>query len=340
MNRTAFAAFALVATLALAGCAPSAEPVAEPDVPVVTPTPTRAPETGTAKPAQAFGGDCAQVLTDAQLIEIFGAYEPREPHSNPTNANTRPDGSLVTQLGGVNCHWSDGTESATYGLQASVVPAVSIETAAVTLRGCPYGEMEPSCEFSTTASGLTFSGVLYGPTGATPAKLESIVADLTGVFADNATSQIAYLPPIQAATAWPLDFDCASVVGIVKAGTNNPALTYDEHGFNAYPTPVERALWGSRETLACTWMSKTTQGSSEFSYFAFNYLGGAAWAADRTGRPIEVEGVDFAGLSDESGIINVVDGVNWMQVDVAPGHDAETTATISALVAALNSLSN
>lgn len=340
MNRTAFAAVALFATLALAGCAPSVSEVAAPEVPVVTPAPTQAPENGEAAPAQVFGGDCDQVLTDAQLVDIFGVTPVPTVPLDPNAVVYRPDNALIRQLGGLDCRWSDDLELATYDLRTSVVPATSIDAQDVALRGCPDDAYEPTCEFAFTAHGLTFSGALSGPNEASAAEQKLLVTELTDAFAANATTQDDYLPPIQAASAWPLDFDCSSVEGLVKAGTNNPALVYDGYGYNAYPTPVERALWGSRDTLACMWASPTTRGSTEFTYFTFSYLGGAAWAADRTGTPYEFEGVDGATTAtDDTRAINIVDGVNWMYVETSPGHDAEAKATILAIIAELDSLS-
>jgi hypothetical protein len=334
MSRHSILTFAIVATLALAGCAPSAEPVAEPEVPVVTPTPTRAPETGEAAPAAVFGGGCDAVFTEAQLVEVFavGGATVGEAGRGPGN----PDESLIAQLGGVNCVWdaSDVEGTFHYMLYGSVIPAVSVDASDVALNDCYVGP-EGYCEFATTSGGLTLSGMLYLKEGSDRAAFDSRIDAVTAAFADSATTQAGYLPPVQAATAWSLDFECSSVQSLVLGGIGSPDLPVLEGGYDAFPTPAERELWGSRDTLACGWLGKNTDPG--VSYLSFSFLGGAAWAVDRSGTPYEIEGVDFASSSvDGFQTIEVVDGVNWLQVYVTPGHDPEVKAMIVELLAVLN----
>jgi len=335
MNRTAFAAAALLATLALAGCAPSATPITAPSTlgSEPSPTPSQVPENGKTAPAPVFAGDCGAVLTEAQLTDIFGVSGTV---SRSPGGTGEPDESMVDQLGGVVCQW-DATDIAGdyhFMLHGSVIPASLIAASAVDLLDCVIGP-ETFCEYATTTGNLTFSGSLYLKEGSDRATLDNDIQAITGAFASSAETQTNYLPPIQSESAWSLDFECSSVQSLVLEGVGSPDLPVLEGGYNAYPTPAERTLWGSRDTLACGWLGKHTHPGVR--YLSFSFLGGAAWAVDRSGTPYEIEGVDFASSSvDGFQTIEVVDGVNWLQVYVTPGHDTEVKAMIVDLLAVLN----
>lgn len=129
-RRRAVGTAALAAVLLLAGCAsaPAAAPATRsPTAGAPEPTPTFTP---VLVPTPAFGGDCTEVLTDAQLDELLGQgwltfasyireVVPEEP------LNHVPDLPSVATLGGIECDWvaEDMSQAPPAGIRVTILPA-------------------------------------------------------------------------------------------------------------------------------------------------------------------------------------------------------------------------
>jgi hypothetical protein len=92
----------VLAAAVLAGCVGPSGPTSASPTPSRTLSPAPSPEPATAQPVLAFGGDCANVITDAQLTGVLGP-----------SAGLRPEGGLdlfwlpsAETGGGLRCAWN------------------------------------------------------------------------------------------------------------------------------------------------------------------------------------------------------------------------------------------
>ena len=338
MNRPVSLAALAAAVLVATGCAatppaaspPQSSPSAAPNVA------PQVPETGESAPAAVFDGDCAKVLTNEQLETIFGAQAVALPYE----LTSRPDGVLVQQLGGVRCLWRGGDENAAfdYYLDSAALPASALGSETIASEPCSLiAGVEVRCEIAVDANGVLLSTLLGLPEDTKISAAESFAAQLAETFEANSATQTGYLAPIQADTAWPLDFSCDDLGVDVPELLGVDSLEPTPELFETYETPVERVLWGDRQALGCSWVGRG--GNSGF-VVQIVALGGAAWAADQDRPVYPVDGVDSVYLSESGStrIFDAVDGPNWVQVSTSGISATKTTTLTAAVVAALDEL--
>lgn len=129
ISKSARLALLAVVVLALAGCAisaPEAGPPTAPPPPASSPSPTPIETNAASDPILAFGGDCMDVLTDAQVESILG---PGARSLEEWLAANSPDwrvGGPERTAGGIECRWmaADGADGLPAGMQEIAVLAL------------------------------------------------------------------------------------------------------------------------------------------------------------------------------------------------------------------------
>jgi hypothetical protein len=348
MPRTALLTIALVATLALAGCAPSAGPVAEPDVPVVTPspTPTQARETGLVPPARVFGGDCDALFTDAELSEVFGVAMVRGGTEGRGATDFRR--ILTEQLGGMTCGWyNDGGADRAVGITVAPVGSVG----PVGPAECASDRLGVVCNMDEIVNGMRFVGeVSYTFTASdTPlSKVQAVTEAVTALFAAKGTAAEVVPAPLPAEGAWVNPADCVAVDGAITSPTfldGAPRTPVEQSGgLGDYVSPIDTAAAGAdvaHPHFSCRWLTEPNHPELALTV---DFLGGGAWTAGDIVDQEDATVVTVAGAEKVylfgGGSLLVIDGPNAMLVESPNGNPGRSYSSIPLIIDALNSLSN
>ena len=327
---------ASVIAMALSGCGAGDLPVGEPDGTHATPMPTatQARETGLVPPARPFGGDCANLMTDAEASTILGG-KPVAAFSFDSDFFA-PEYSVELHAG-MHCNWVpvDGTFSDS--IQVVVLPADA--AGYVEPSGCePAGEtfLAPRCAVEAVVNGTRVSGSIWIDADSTE-PVAAATAQFLQLFSERANVAVPAPTPIPAVGAWALPVDCKSVVaaGDFSAVSGlGPAVTGGQTGgTDVRPAPAEVALWGGLGTPFCS----VANGSVDVTFVA---SGGGRWMESgvaTAGTPFAIDGYESAYTSPgQVGLtrVDVFDGPNWLHFQVRYTSNAKTLA--DALFAALN----
>jgi hypothetical protein len=329
---------AIVIFVALAGCAQQT-PVVEP---AETSTATVEPAEPVAQPAQVFGGDCSAIFSDAALSEALGQplTQPWLGQEVPSWAvqPLSPESSLVEHAGGVHCGWGTPPTSPDsfdgWVLYVDAVPASAVSAPEDV--ECVASDMSATgCPIDVTANGIRLSGVVTSDIeGVDPLARVAAVEALFVASANAAEAPDAPAPP---AGSWQTPSDCAAIAASVDwkaVGESGPITSDDTMGTDAYGSVVEDDLRGGRPLYTC-WIGGETWQT------AFSLLGGGAWARDAVLAQEGAEVVDVPGLDlvvttpAQGGIIDIFDGVNWLQSPWGSAFD-DVMPTLEVVVDALN----
>jgi hypothetical protein len=341
----------MLAIVALSGCAgqAAAPPVVEPtrtstpaSAPTPTPSATQARETGLEQPKQVFGGDCGSLFSDAELSAALGA-----PMTVNTDAERDlghypdPIQSTVEQIGGIQCWWSSPTKSGIW-LWAFVFPEGAIDYSETADPCIATGFEGNDCQVESVSAGVRISGILGDSNGSSTAaglkKSEARHTAFVELFDERAGSVPLAPAPIPALGAWNVRPDCEAVVA---AGdfTAVPGLGAKAKGevtgfVGGYLPGFLRSLHGDGGT-GCFIDGESVEVN-------FTALGGQRWKGELNiklgkAKPLQVDGLDAVYVRDNSNgthTIDVLDGPNWLQFDVAFTKNAGPLAR--ALVAGLD----
>ena len=335
MSRTPLLIVAVFASLTLAACSPGAAPVDPEVVPLGSATPeptaTQERETGLVRPATVFGADCASVFSEAQLSAALGV-------TMSFNAAAGFDpGFALEQVGGLECNWSGPTSGDTFYVAVVVVPAAAVSYTAPA--GCGVDLYESTgCVLEGERNGIRLSGAILDGYGGTITASTTMQSAVVAAFEANATEAMSAPVPLPAAGSWDTSPDCAAVVALgdfsavpgLGAGTTGE----DWGGFDGYFPPALSALWSQFSPIGCGLIGSGAE-------VGFNALGGLRWrgaqaAADGGATQLSVAGIDEVWVTetDSRYYINVLDGPNWLNFDVA--HVSNAAAIAQQLVAALD----
>lgn len=277
-------------------------------------------------PAQIFGGDCNELLSDAEAGDILGVTIPApEPFTADPSQWGWFDGSVRLPVeGGLSCGWSDGTfESRTF---FDAVPAAAAPTV-TGANDCGTGRDEGGaylCEFDFVAGDIRFAGLIQATsTNATDAALDALLARLT----ERAEAAEPVPSPIPAADAWSNPVLCPALDAALANDFVSPGTStrLDSTRGSAYLTPVYSDLVGLDKGYALCAFRVPGDTTESVEVVA---VGGAAWVKDEVSsaagfEPIEIEGADSAFLhqsarNEREVVIVAIDGPNavWMRFDV------------------------
>lgn len=334
------AGLVIAAVLLLSGCtsAPAADPVATPTAtPSATTTPTPTPPAPAAG-VVAFGGDCANVLTEEQVEEILGAgalpfsewmanYDPdyRAPASSP-----------LERAGGIDCRWmaADDAEGLPEGVTQIGILAMPTdaaggeEVALLADARCDPQYDATNCRLGRT-SGATWVMARVGAYIETPPD-ELLVAAL-----DAAEANLAEYPAPVAATreaSWWAIRDCDELgEAIDLADFLGP--DYRSGYWEGSPQHENFLLEAAGVGQFCQWSSDSSAipEGEEHYIVSLTLEPGGHWrwtdlAADNR-LPADVRGakdaIRFSTAETDriaSGTTWATDGINVLQVGVEGGH--------------------
>jgi len=356
------AAGALALCLGLVGCAPLVP--SDGVTSAASGSPTTAPAAGS-EPAQAFGGDCSTVFSDADLGTALGApVTPSTPESR--GEAPAPYRSAVEAIGGLSCTWTanpaqNGATEATVGAAATVV--VFAEKAVPNLDDSPPncyassagGAASESCSFTSRSAGYVLSAVLT--TAPAPGQSEadaqadatSAARQVEAAFQKSAAAQQPMPAGATIAGRWKIPGDCAALeqtAGVAAALASPGLVAFDGDSQSEAPPGYYAALDASGYRT-CLWQQQASPTpSGQVSGFSIYVLPGGGWnlpaveaidgAADAA-----IPGVEKALLVPQDGadpVLQVFDGANWLMVQSnVPGEPVEDLyPAVTALVTELN----
>lgn len=332
----------IAAVLLLSGCAstPTADP-AETPAPIPSQTATSTPTPSPSVPGEgivAFGGECANVLSDAQVQEILGAGALPFPEWMAAHdpGYRAPASGPLERAGGIDCRWmaADDAEGLPEGMTEIGILAMpadaagDAETAALAEARCDPQYDATSCRLGRS-SGDTWLMARAGAFIGTPPE-ELLVAAL-----DAAESNLAAYPaPVAAAreASW---WDIRECVELGKAIDLAEILGPDYHNgyWEGSPQHEDFLLEAAGVGQFCQWSSDSSaipEGEEHYIVSLSLEPGGHwRWAdlaaddrlpADVTGAQ---EAIRFVAEGEDrisSATTWATDGVNVLSVGIEGGH--------------------
>jgi hypothetical protein len=162
---------------------------------------------------------------------------------------------------------------------------------------------------------------------------------IVAAFERNLAMAATVPGPVQAADAWPYDWDCDDL----PAGDIADALKVDDVEFltgGGMGPGINGVgeLWGGKHEMLC--YSADTTGHGESDLGTVSAVGGAAWVQGRIpgfdgGEEIDIPGMDRAVYSDAGELI-VISGPNILTISWGDVDDASAIAPL--VVDALDAL--
>lgn len=308
----------LATALMLGGCTAAQPPV--------TPTETenagsevveQARETGLVAPALPFGGDCAALMSDSEVSELFGAPLALSPVSYDSYAPNY----AVELHAGLRCRWAGADGVYSTGVSMVILPEGTVSYDPPS--GCVAEDVDliaPYCALDATANGTTLSGSVWSEP-ATVESLQTASAAFLALFEERAAASTPAPIPLPAVGAWAKPTDCAAVVaagdvsGVPGLGAGAVGM---EFPFGGHPNTnaAESALVGSNTPFPYCWID------GESADVLFVASGGGRWLESQVtvgATPFTIEGYESAYTSPgQEGLtkVDVFDGPNWLHFQV------------------------
>lgn len=337
-----------VGVFALAGCAAAAP--AAPATPAASATDTADTAVAQADPAapvQVLDGDCSALLSDADVSALLGADV-----SVQTGFIDAPSSNAVQTVGGLTCTWAEPVPATGVSLTAVVVGATAVPATMADDTTCYESsigastDMASACSFGVTAGPLWLTGVAATAAGTGEDDTRAVVSALSDAF----TALDAAEPAAPTAAAvWPVTgcSDLSEAAG-VPAVLQSPDLVVSDADSGGAERPAGiTAAATAAGVIACSWYQTGEVSAGQSSGFNLEALPGGAWAQAQVqslpgASVVDIPEVDLAvrvpmdeATTGVTEVLNVFDGVNWLQVS-APQPVEELAPAVTALVAALN----
>jgi hypothetical protein len=298
---------------------------------------------GPAAPAQVLGGDCAALYSDALVSEVLGTpVTARQPFVDAPNA------LAVPTLGGLHCEWAAADLAETTASVTAVVLSTAVNDDAGESVTCSTGEVAAhvvdasACAFSFVGNDLWLSGTVYPQAGGTDSEVRAAVATLEQAF--RALPATAVIDPALHPAAWTPP-SCAELsdTAEVAATLGRPGLVGANLGTSGPESApgVEAANAGAR-VFACAWYDEGATPAVDAG-LSVQGLPGGAWAqttvlAQPGAQVMSIPGVELAvrvPTAEGHDLVDVFDGVNWLQVAVVGSLDP-VLPVVPRLIDALN----
>jgi hypothetical protein len=330
----------LLGTIVLAGCTPmamAATPSASPP-----PAPMSVPSAGASAPsapAQVLDGDCSALFPEAVLssetvTEVLGASVAEQ-----NLFLDAPNLQAVPTLGGLDCRWrSAGGFSSAASVTAVVLASSLVGDRPDTVTCAPDAltdaESTNACRFDFTAGGLWLSGHLVPQRGSSESDTRAAVITLRDALRalPAATTGAAGQPAPLPDGAWrpPACADLSDAAAVTRTLDDPGLAAMDVQTSGAESVPGVHAANGAAGVFACAWLPSGEVAAGAVDGFSVLALPGGRWAetlalAVPGADVIDVPGADLAvrmPTADGHDLIDVFDGVNWMQLGGAGTLDA------------------
>ncbi|MDQ1122784.1 hypothetical protein [Microbacterium trichothecenolyticum] len=224
---------------------------------VETPTPTSTPvstATPPAVPVVAFGGDCDQMMTDAEASDFLRGGGAARYASSQLEADT--SGSLAL-LGGISCTWANEGDGFTVvvGAPDAIAPelAASISsTRCVRNGGCSLGQTTGDLWIAVqdhTSPADVSVGFTADEIATAAVRLERVISFIGRKAHAAPVATIDSVLP----TRWTLT-DCETLQGRIETITGGPVTSYTPRDDDLQPTElVDRVLTSSAGMTACSY---------------------------------------------------------------------------------------
>jgi hypothetical protein len=331
-NGAVLTSVVLAGAVALAGCtsmAMAATPPASWSSTVPSTVPTMPP--ATPEPARVLDGSCSTlfpetVFSDAAVRDALG-----ESVAEYAPFLDAPNLHAVPTLGGLDCHWRaaggySGAASVTAVVLAGSLTdtndSVTCEAGAVTMD--PEGAS--ACRFEFTAGGLWLSGHVVPRPGTAESDTRAAVAALGDAFRalPPRGSGTVPLPAALPDGAWlpPHCAELADAAAVTVTLASPDLLVSDLQTSGSESVPGVHAANGAAGVFACAWFRSGDEPAGAVDGFSVLALPGGAWAQSRVlavpgAEVVDLPGVDLAvrmPTAEGHDLIDVFDGVNWMQL--------------------------
>ncbi|WP_136587876.1 hypothetical protein [Microbacterium hydrothermale] len=317
---------AVTSTLGAPQVATSPSPTAaviEPE-PTTTPTPTPTPTpsaTSTAPTPDAFGGDCANVLSDEEASAIVGV--------EMVLANgLAPDDPGV--LGGISCQWRASGE----GYEAVGVSVFPSDVVPETLRGSLGVPSNCSLDALGCRSDARFGDAVVSAWGSTDAQVAALLAEV-GPRAEERPGVGSAVPP----GAWAVP-DCETVLRLAQDARGEGDLT--PHRGDYFPFGL---AWDVMSANGAAGYCALDNGSSVDSAAVIDILFGpgsepdAAAIEKMSGVAVSVEGADaawhFPEFTPAFELLLVQSGRNMLSIGTGNLTEAEMARIAEGLIGGL-----
>lgn len=325
--RAAAASLALAAVLGATACTATSEPT-----PTVTPAAEALVVGPGEKPPTVFGGDCAAVLTEAQVAEVTG--QPLEP--SPAEEQYRV---IAENMGAAVCQWyTQGLGN----LVVSVIPRAGLDGTTPSPSGLGYyflDECDWFCGWLSESEDLVIAGHfdLFSGGADDRAAVDAVGAAVGAAVRSNlgARSDPSWTrDPV----GWWDGIDCAVLSTLLDGATGIAVpLGGGTDGPYADPPPVWLAIGDEASRASWCW-----EPPDRMSGLGFTSMAGAAWALLEPGMSAVDAGVEgwtsARSTSTTYGdYLLVSDGTNAARIDAAQHSIDDVVAALPHIVAALAS---
>lgn len=239
--RRAIAGILLVSALSLSACA--AEPVAAPSSSTPTPSPSITP---TPTPiAQAFGGDCTEMLSDSEVSGLFGPIVALDPVQQ-ARQRIAEEASVIRE-GGIACDWAfDQVRVSVVVLPVAVVPS-ELHSSDPEF-ACVSGFTDCSWR---TVTGPWWIEMTEWPTSSYETWSES--PDRVEALSQTVASRaLAWNPPAKEGTTEHL-LDCAGLLATVNTALPGAGLTESGWGIAG----LEAIALATNIVESCAWSNES-----------------------------------------------------------------------------------
>lgn len=344
-------ALLLTSALLLGGCATTPTPPSESPSTTVAVSPMPSPEPVVTEPVLAFGGDCDNVITGAQLSSVLGS-----------SAAPRPDGVFdlfwlpsAETGGGLTCAWyanargEDRIPGADYVwadvLASDQVPAATKQHySTARCEGVYDGTVCHLGVESTGSWALVSTGLLEYNADVAPQAL----SDLASFVSANASEHPIPVAPEQTELWWATP-DCEVIGDAVMLDEffSNPAPGYWEGG----PGAFDRILSDIGLQIECPWFTESFDEGDTWGTITITLAPGSGWLWDHMARieressnsdapPVTAEDVEVAGATaarqltygEGQMMIVATDGSNILRVTSTAGGQVEAAERVLALL--------
>jgi hypothetical protein len=288
-------------------------------------------------PAQAFGGSCDAILSEAMVAKAVGAAV------RLAAAQYSPVTYAVPSLGGIECFW-DGDAGR---LSLTVLPSGALSHASAQALTCDVGGTS-GCAFNTYVDGYWFSGILF-TADQSDTTARAAVAALEPQLAISAKAAGAPPRATSVVGAWKKPVSCAALSASagVPSAAGSPTLETTSvdsaSGVEEYQPDGFYAAHKASAWFGCESSTSAVVPAGALSHFVVEFAPGGAWA-NKLGFPgtttaVAIPGTDEAFATTDSGGIEqiaVFSGVNWLEFEEGPFTIAQVTPIVHALLGSLN----
>jgi hypothetical protein len=288
-----------------------------------------APALAPRAPTQILEGDCSALFPETAfshpaMAEVLGE---NAVHEDPFL--DAPNLQAVPTLGGLDCTWWGAGKDAEAASVTAVVLSRSFAGDAEDSVTCEVGAVTmpddtSTCRFGFVAGSLWLSGTVLPRSGTPERDTRAAVAVLGEAFRTLSSEiSVAASGPLPDGAWTPPACSELSAAAAVTSTLNSPdLLVSDVQTSGSESVPGVHAANDAAGVFACAWFRSGEEPAGAVDGFSVLSLPGGAWAESRAlavpgAAVVDLPGVDLAvrmPTAEGHDLIDVFDGVNWVQV--------------------------